>query len=107
LGPLTDIAATTHLTTANVIGEMNVHRLVILRGTFSKGNGATATHWVLATLYTKVDGSVRTVVANDPWTGTQVEIDPVTKKVVTPANFPLKNFTVDGYQPVTVNLPET
>jgi hypothetical protein len=24
-------------------------------------------------------------------------------KVVTPANFPLKNFTVDGYQPVIVN----
>jgi hypothetical protein len=46
---------------------------------------------------------VGTVLANDPWTGTQVEINPATKKVVTPANFPLKNFTVDGYQPVIVN----
>jgi hypothetical protein len=103
LGPLTDIAAATQLTTANVIGEMNVHRLVVLRGTFSKGNGGTATHWMLATLYTKVGGSVQTIVANDPWTGTQVEINPITKKVVTPSNFPLKDFTVDGYQAVTVN----
>jgi hypothetical protein len=54
---------------------------------------------MLATLYTKTaSNGVNTVVANDPFTGTQVEINPTTKRVTTP--FPLQNFTVNGYQPV-------
>jgi hypothetical protein len=32
-----------------------------------------------------------------------VLIDIATKKVKTPANFPLKNFTVNGYQTVMLN----
>jgi hypothetical protein len=43
------------------------------------------------------------VIGNDPWTGEQVMIDPATKKIVSPADFPLANFKIDGYQPVTVN----
>lgn len=53
--------------------------------------------------YTKLGNAVNTVVANDPWTGMHVEISPATKKVVSPAGFPLTNFTVDGFQPVVVN----
>jgi hypothetical protein len=41
-------------------------------------------------------------VAHDPWTGQQIEIDPASKTVVTPG-FPLRNFVVDGYQPVTID----
>ncbi len=68
------------------------------------GCGGTATHWMLATLYTQnADNSVNTVVANDPRTGMQVEIDPVTKTVVSPQNFPLANFKIDGYQAVAVH----
>ena len=40
-----------------------------------------------------------------PWTGTQIQIDPKTKKVVSPSNFPLANFKVNGYQPVTLTFP--
>lgn len=35
----------------------------------------------------------------------QVTIDPVTKKGIAPANFPLADFKVDRYQPVTLKLP--
>jgi hypothetical protein len=93
------IAAATPLNAANVIGQLNVRRLVILRGTYPKAGGGTATHHMLATLYTKTaSNGVNTVVANDPFTGTQVEINPTTKRVTAP--FPLQNFTVNGYQPV-------
>jgi hypothetical protein len=83
-----------------VIGQMNAHRLVILRGTYTKPSGGAATHYMLGTLYTKPGTAVLSVVADDPWTGTQVEINPATKKVIT-SNFPLANFKVDGFQPVT------
>jgi hypothetical protein len=43
------------------------------------------------------------IVANDPRTGLQVQIDPSTKMVVAPANFPLTNFTVNGYRPVSID----
>jgi hypothetical protein len=80
-----------------VLTQMKAQNLVILRGTYST-SGGTATHWMLGTMYL---GSV--VLANDPWTGTQVSIDVRTRKVTEPANFPLANFKVDGYQAVAVN----
>ncbi len=65
----------------------------------TKAGSGTGTHHMLATLYTKTaSNGVNTVVANDPITGTQIEINPTTKRVATP--FPLKNFTVNGYQAV-------
>ena len=54
----------------------------------------------------KTGAHTDTIVANDPWTGQQVQIDPVTKHVVLPANFPLANFTVNGMQSLTI-LPPT
>jgi hypothetical protein len=42
------------------------------------------------------------VVANDPWTGRQVLINPATKRVVSPAGFPLAGFEIDGYRPATL-----
>jgi hypothetical protein len=98
LGALKPLAANAHLDATNVAGQMNVHRLVILRGTFVK-SGATVTHYMLGTMYTKQGTGVKTVVANDPWTGTQVEISPTSRMVVTPG-FPLPTFKVNGYQPV-------
>jgi hypothetical protein len=100
LGAMKPIAAATPLNATNVIGQLNVRRLVILRGTYAKAGGGTGTHHMLATLYTKTaSNAVSTVVANDPFTGKQVEISPATKRVTTP--FPLKNFTVNGYLPVS------
>jgi hypothetical protein len=100
LGTMKTIAAATPLNGTNVIGQLNLRHLVILRGTYSKAGGGTATHYMLATLYTKTaTNAVSTVVANDPFTGTQIEIDPTTKRVTTA--FPLQNFIVDGYQTVT------
>ncbi|MGB7259002.1 MAG: hypothetical protein WBD48_13070, partial [Pseudolabrys sp.] len=88
----------------NVIAHIKVHHLVIVRGTYTKSTGGTATHWLLATLVTaKPNGIITTLVANDPWTGWQVEIDPATKTVISPSNFPLKNFKVNAYQPVTLH----
>jgi hypothetical protein len=99
LGAMVNVPAATPLT-ANVITQMNAHRLVILRGTYSKSGGGTATHYMLGTLYTKnPNSSVKTIVANDPYTGKQVEISPTTKRVLTP-RFPLAGFKVDGYQAI-------
>ncbi|MGB7256467.1 MAG: hypothetical protein WBD48_00145 [Pseudolabrys sp.] len=103
LGPLVSLAPAARLNNTNVIGQLGVRRLVILRGTYSKTGGGTGTHWMLATMYTRPSATVGTVVANDPWTGTQVEINPSTRTVISPRNFPLANFKVDGYQAVTVN----
>jgi hypothetical protein len=100
LGPMKTIAAATPLDGTNVVGEMNAHRAVILRGTYKKAGGGAATHYMLGTLYTKLGANVSTIVANDPYTGTQIEISPKTKTVVTP-NFPLAGFVVDGYRSVT------
>jgi len=100
LGALKILSASAHLDATNVAGQMNAHRLVILRGAYTKSGGGTAVHYMLGTMYTKKGAAVQTVVADDPWTGTQVEISPVTRKVVTP-NFPLATFKVNGYQPVT------
>jgi hypothetical protein len=103
LGAMTTISGSTPLNGTNVVGRMKAEKLVILRGTYRKSDGSIGTHWLLGTLYTKhADGSVSTVVANDPLTGEQIEIDPLTKKVLSP-NFPLAKFKVNGYQAVTLN----
>jgi hypothetical protein len=104
LGTLTTIAAGTPIEAANVIGAMDNEQLVILRGRYVTEGGDTATHWMLGTLYREdTGGNPVAVLAHDPWTGQQVTIDPATKRVVTPEDFPLENFRVNGYQPVTVN----
>jgi hypothetical protein len=103
LGPVIGIAANTPIGQSNVIGQLKLGKPVILRGTYSSG-GTTATHWMLATLFTRnPDGSAAAVVALDPRTGEQVEIDPVSKTVVFPSKFPLDGFKINGYQPVTIN----
>ena len=102
LGTLKPIAANARLNGSNVIGEMAIGRLVILRGSYAR-NGRKAEHWMLGTLYTASGNGLAGVIANDPWTGQQVTIDPVTKKVLWPANYPLTGFKIDGYQPVTLS----
>ena len=102
LGVLKTIAAGARLNGSNVIGEMKIGKLVILRGAYTRSNGVKAEHWLLGTLYTALGNALDTIVANDPWTGLQVTIDPLTKKIVSPANFPLTGFKVDGYRPVTL-----
>src|SRR6185437_7041071 len=52
LGAMTAIAPGARLNGTNVLGQMNVHRLVILRGTYTTTGGGTATHYMLGTLYT-------------------------------------------------------
>jgi hypothetical protein len=104
LGALTPLAGDARLNESNVIGEMRLGRLAILRGSFTRGNGSTGEHFMLGTLYTPyTDGDRGAVVANDPFTGQQVLIDRVTRRVFWPSDFPLADFTVDGYQPVTLN----
>jgi hypothetical protein len=103
LGTFAAIAANAALNDSNVIGAMKTSQLVLLRGTYTKANGNSAKHWLLGTLYTTFGNAVGAVIANDPWTGDQVMIDPATRKVVSPANYPLANFRIDGYQPVTLN----
>jgi M26 IgA1-specific Metallo-endopeptidase N-terminal region len=104
LGILTGIPSNMPLDATNVIGLMNMREnVVILRGRYTTDEG-NATHWMLGTLYTEDDnGNPVAVFAHDPWTGQQVTIDPATKRVVKPANFPLANFKVNGYRMVTVN----
>jgi hypothetical protein len=103
LGTLTAIPAGTPLTAANVVGAMTPRQLVILRGIYRKSDGTNATHWMLGTLYTRdTNNTLSAVLAHDPMTGQQVEIDPTTKNVLS-ENFPLTSFRVNGYQPVTLN----
>jgi hypothetical protein len=103
LAALKTIASATPMDNTNVIAYLKKQRLVILRGTYTKSGGSIATHWMLATLYTTdAANNLATVVAHDPWTGQQIEIDPASKTVVTPG-FPLRNFVVDGYQPVAID----
>jgi len=100
LGSFTAIANSSPISDANVIGVLKSRRLALIRGTHSSG----ITHWMLATLFTTDEaGSPTGLVANDPWTGQQVRIDLATKRVIVPGHFPLSDFTVDGYQPVTLN----
>ncbi|MPZ55601.1 MAG: hypothetical protein GEU91_03705 [Rhizobiales bacterium] len=104
LGPFTAIAGNTPLDVTNVVGAMNMReQVVILRGRYTS-DGTNVTHWMLGTLYTEDDnGNPTAILAHDPWTGQQVKIDPTTKRVVSPENFPLANFKVNGYRTVTVN----
>lgn len=103
LGPLMSLG-NAQMANSNVIGQINLKKLVILRGVYTKSGGGAGVHWMLATMDTRnPDNTISAVVANDPWIGVQVTIDPVTKTVVSPANFPLMGFRVDGYRAVTVN----
>lgn len=103
LGPLTDIPKGERLSDGNVIGAFALGKLAILRGKFKREGGGTGTHWMLGTLHTeKSIGKVTAVLADDPFTGRQVAIDPKTKRVLSP-DFPLADFEVDGFREVTLN----
>ncbi len=103
LGTLTPIGANTPLTN-NVIKELKANKLVLLRGTYRSG-AQNVESWMLGTLYTtNAGGTATAVVANDPFTGKQVTIDPATKRVLSPSGFPLTNFKVNGYQTVTIDI---
>ena len=100
LGAFQSVAPSASLN--GVVARMENENLVLLRGTYERG-GQTARAWMLGTLFTsKNDGTLIAVVANDPFTGEQVEIDPVTKMVRPSATFPLTNFKVDGFRRVEI-----
>jgi hypothetical protein len=103
LGAVIPIPAGEPLNGPNIIRRMNTEKLVILRARYRRGDGSTARHWLLGTLYTeKPNGAASAVVAHDPLTGQQIVIDPETKQVLAPLDFPLE-LRINGYQPVTVN----
>src|SRR6185312_13114059 len=100
LGQLTPIPAATPIG-SNVVGPMKLGKLVLLRGTYRRPDHTLGTQWLLGTLFTRnPDRTLAAIVALDPWTGAQVMVDPTTKAVVSPAPFPLRNFRVNGFQPV-------
>jgi hypothetical protein len=88
----------------NVIGPLRARQAVIVRGTFKKAGGGKGKHWMLATSFVTDDaGNIVALVADDPWTGLQVQIDPETKQVVEPPDFPLAHFKLDAFQTVTLD----
>lgn len=98
------IAAATALGEDNVIAPLPARDVVLLRARFVQAGGGLGTQWLLATSFTTdADGNVSAVVADHPWTGLQVGIDPTTKQVIAPADFPLAKFTVNAVQTVTLN----
>ncbi|MGH6789850.1 MAG: ZmpA/ZmpB/ZmpC family metallo-endopeptidase-related protein [Pseudolabrys sp.] len=104
LGPLKAIPANVTLTTT-VVANMKRGKVVLLRGSYQNG-GKTAEAWMLGTLFTSDEnGKILAVIANDPFTGAQIQIDPVKKTVAAPRSFPLKGFKVDAYQVVTIAIP--
>jgi hypothetical protein len=103
-GPLNAVAPAVKLDDSNVIGALRAREVVLLRGKYRPATGGKATQWMVATSFTTdADGNVTAVVADDPWTGLQVRIDPATKQVVAPADFPLAHFTVNAFQAVTLD----
>ncbi len=105
LGKLRRLEADEPLT-ARVVARLAADELVLLRASY-RNFGEEAVHWMLATSYTvNADGQVNGIIANDPWTGQQVTIDPVTKSVTSPENHPLLDFVVSGFQIVTLGAPE-
>jgi hypothetical protein len=102
-GSWTQIAKSEPIGDGNVIGALRAHRAVIVSGTYDNGDGQK-THYLLATSFTdKNDGSITGLVADDPWTGHQVLIDPDSKAVSRPADFPLHGFQVTRFQTVTLD----
>lgn len=102
-GPWTDIGAADSLGEANVIGPIRARQVVIVSGTYDNGEGRNS-HYLLATSFTdKKDGTVTGLVADDPWTGQQVLIDPISKAVTSPRDFPLHGFKVKRFQTVTLD----
>ena len=86
---------------SGVVAWLKKQRPVILRGTYNNGT-LKVRHWLLATLFTTDSkGTLTAVIADDPWTGLQVRLDPITRQVISPPNFPLAGFTVDAYQAMT------
>ena len=99
LGTTQTLAAATPIDTTNIIGMLDTRQPVII-----SGPSGGVTHFMLATLYTTdTGGNVTALIANDPWTGKQVWIDPTTKQVVSPSNFPLAGWSVKHYRSVTLN----
>jgi filamentous hemagglutinin family protein len=70
---------------------------VILEGS-TPYSGGTEAHYMLATALL-ANGDI---VANDPWTGEQVIISPVTGRVIEQQPYALPNFTITEYKTVTI-----
>lgn len=98
LGSFRKITGSTPLGSSNVITPLRSHKPVILRGRAGK-----KIYWMLATSF-MVDstGALKEVIADDPWSGRQVHIDPVTKHVAKPSGVAPPDFTVDGFEVVTL-----
>jgi hypothetical protein len=101
LGTLVSLGKGATLSSAAVLTQFAHNHVLILRGTYT-ASGGTGTAYLLATLFTSDvnQSAVSAIVADDPWTGTQIEVNPVSKTIIT-AGFPLANFTVNAYRPVT------
>jgi hypothetical protein len=99
LGEAIDLGRDDVIDGTNVIGQLRRNRFVLLRGTYKDRDRIDREHWVLATSIIKDEaGTITAVVANDPWTGTQIEISPMTRTVSRPADFALRKFKVKGFQ---------
>jgi hypothetical protein len=79
LGAVTSIAAADPIDEDNVIGALRRRQAALIRGSFQQQGGGSGTQWMLATSFiTDSNGHVTALVADDPWTGLQVRIDPQT-----------------------------
>lgn len=100
LGAKTAVAANTSLNATAAVPALKAGKVVLLHGTVT---GKPEGHWVLATSVVVNSGNVVTrLTADDPFTGGQVWIDPVTKRAVSSPAFTLPNFKIDAFQVVTV-----
>lgn len=101
-----DLPDATPINNANILGALKRGDLVIvICGHVTAGQDTPGRpHWMLATLFRTNPANIAThIVANDPWTGKQVLIDITSKRVTSPANFPLKDFKVEAYRVVKLN----
>lgn len=108
LGERRTIGQSDTIDDSNVVGALRKHNVAVIGGAYLAPGGRCQKHWMLATSFT-VDaaGAIGDVIANDPWTGKQVKIDPRTKSVVSPPDFPLANFSINQYRVVSFKQVKT
>jgi hypothetical protein len=76
--------------------------LMIIKGTVSKRDGSgIEDHYMLGTHIAGPSGN-KIIIANDPWTGKQVQLDAASGKIMNPSADDLHSFTAKSYSQVTV-----
>jgi hypothetical protein len=78
-------------------------QLLIIQGTANTSAGQSMAHYMLGTSVSGT-GASKIIIANDPYSGTQVKIDAQTGQVINPPpGYKKIDFTADSYRTLTAD----